>query len=279
MQRIYTTLLLALALLISAPVAAADSSAFDRVMKSGTLRCGYVVGAPYFTIDAATNKKSGIWYDLTQEMGKWLDLKVEWVEEIGFGEIGAALDSGRIDALCVGIWVNPDRAKAMDFTNPVTYSAVHAYVREGDARFDNNLDKINDPAISIACLDGEMSATIAGEDYPKAKTVCLPQMSAHSEMMMNVSQSKADVLFATPSVVAKYNEKNTPKLAKVKTSHPIRLFAETIAVARGNDDLRRMLSHTVQFLIDSGKVDKIVDKYAEKPEDFIRTAKPYEAAR
>ena len=54
------------------------NSIYNRVINSGQLNCGYVVYSPYFTKDPNTGQLGGIFYDLTNELGKRLDLKINW---------------------------------------------------------------------------------------------------------------------------------------------------------------------------------------------------------
>jgi ABC-type amino acid transport substrate-binding protein len=57
-------------------------SAYDRVVQSKTLRCGYVVSAPHTMKDPNTGQMSGIMYDIAEEMGKRLGIKIVWNEEV-----------------------------------------------------------------------------------------------------------------------------------------------------------------------------------------------------
>lgn len=257
---------------------AAEESAYERVMRTGTIRCGYMTGEPYFMKDPATGALSGIWYDYVEEMGKALGFKIDWAEETGLGDVPVALDAGRIDAFCVGLWISPERARVMDFVAPITYQIVNAYVRQDEVRFDDALAKADSADVRVSCIDGEMSASIARQDFPKAKTLCLPQLTPFSDMFLNVLGGKADIVFASPAAIASFNQHNPPGLKKVGGPYPLRLFPESIPVARGSDDLRRMLDHTTGFLINSGRIEKILKKYSKSDNDFIRPAKPYEAS-
>ena len=75
----------------------AVESTYDRVMRTGTLRCGYINYPPHFQIDPATGQKSGISYDIANEMGRLLNLKIEWVEEVGWATTVETIKSGRIE--------------------------------------------------------------------------------------------------------------------------------------------------------------------------------------
>src|SRR2546430_1529683 len=58
-------------------------SAYDRVIKSGTIRAAYLDYPPAFRKDAKTGKASGIFVDTLEQVASNLGLKVEWTEEVG----------------------------------------------------------------------------------------------------------------------------------------------------------------------------------------------------
>src|SRR5688572_21529801 len=60
------------------PTASAAASVYDRVMQSGTMRCGYVIDPPGCRMDPNTKKLSGIGIETIELLGKNLNLKVEW---------------------------------------------------------------------------------------------------------------------------------------------------------------------------------------------------------
>ena len=70
---------------------------YDRVMRTKTLRCGYHTWAPYLVKDANSGAMSGIYFDYVEKLAASLNLKVEWAEEVGYGDLITALNGGRID--------------------------------------------------------------------------------------------------------------------------------------------------------------------------------------
>lgn len=103
-------LLLLILLLTVAPAFAAETkeSAYDRVIRTGTIRCGYAISPPVMVQDPNTKKLSGLDYDLWQEIGKDLGLKIEFVEEAGWGNFIEGLRSNRYDAFCTELWPDPE---------------------------------------------------------------------------------------------------------------------------------------------------------------------------
>lgn len=68
-----------------------QSGVYDRVIKSGTIRCGYLPYPPYCMKDPNTNKLSGIFVETIELVGKRLDLKIVWSDEVGYESLFAEL--------------------------------------------------------------------------------------------------------------------------------------------------------------------------------------------
>lgn len=98
MKKLFLALFL---IFISFPAFAADKeTAYDRIMKSGEIRCGYAISPPAMVQDPNTGEISGMDYDIWQEIGKELGVKIVWPEEAGWGNYITGLNSGRYDAFC-----------------------------------------------------------------------------------------------------------------------------------------------------------------------------------
>lgn len=265
---------------VETKVKKSDESVYDRVIRTGKIRCGFYVAPPYFNKDPVTGDYSGIWYEYVEELGRIFNLEIDWRLEVGLGDLIEALQSNKIDAYCAGLWNNPARAKQIDFVEPISYQVLHAYVRGDDKRFDQNLQAVNSEEIKVACIDGEMADLIAQTDFPKAKRPCSPQLSPYTDLVMNIVTGKSDITFTTPALIIPFNENNPDKrLRRVDIEYPIRIFPESLALKYGENEFRRMLNHGTKFLISSGKIDSILTKYEDEYGYFYRTVKPYETAK
>ncbi len=243
------------------PVHAAEpESAYDRVMRTGVLRCGYLLWPPVFDIDPASGKKSGLWYDYTMEMARQLNLSVTWTEEIGLGEFIAALEAGRIDAMCAPIARLIPRFKGAAFTAPLVYITVMAYVRTDDHRFDAGLDAVNDPAVRITSMEGEFNAVIARMRFPKAQLIEFPPLMGASQGFVNIATGKADVIFSDALTTADYMKAN-PGQIRALTQENLGIFGGGTAVAGREVALVTMLDAATRSLVETGYIDALVRKY------------------
>lgn len=250
------------------------NSTFEKVMASGTLRAGYINYPPYVIKDPKTGQLSGVFYDLTNALAAQLGLKVQWVEEAGYGTIFTDLDSGRYDVFGGGLWANSTRAKAGYLSAPAYYSAVYAYVKANDHRFDNNLNAINDPSVKISTLDGDLGQVIAKADFPKASEVSLPQSAPFDQISLQIISGKADVAFLQLDAAELFLKANPGTLRQVP-SQPLRIFGNSYAVKLGENDLYQMLNVALQEAINSGTVAKILSKYDPSSNLYLHLAAPY----
>lgn len=259
------------AFLLTPPAFAVEKeSAYDRVLKTGTLRCAYGVWEPGVMRDPNTGKFSGLIYDLVQEMGKALNLKIEYNLEVDWASIHTALQAGKADAHCAGVWATPARGRQLAFSDPISFLPAVAFVKAGDKRFDNNMDLVNSPDITIAIIDDDVSAEIAAQDYPKAKTFSIPQLSPVEGLMLAVATGKADITFDGPNRFEAFSRTNPGKIRMVPTPRPIRIFPNSIAVDIHEQELQDMLNTALHQMQDNGTFDRLKKNYGKQyPVDFL----------
>lgn len=256
--------------------------AYDHVMATQTLRCGYFPFAPNLVVDPNTGKKSGIFYDLTEEIGKRLNLKVEWTEEVGYGVIAEGFRTGRYDLFCNTVWPIPDRAKEAVFSVPLYYSPVGVFVRADDTRFDGDYRKLNAQAFTMAIRDGDISDSITRTLLPQAKTVSVPELSGIDQPLLEVATQKADALITEPLHIFEFNKTNPVKLRNLTADTPVKTFPNTYMMGKGEFQLKQMIDVTVQELVSEGYIDRLLAKYVPEsayPAALFRVAAPYAARR
>jgi|ERR1700733_1192568 len=249
-------------------------STYERVISSGILRCGYVSYPPGFMKDPNTGKASGVFVDIMEASAKNLRLRLEWTEEVGWGSMIEGLQADRYDAICSPVWANSSRARLADFGPPIYYSAIGAYVRKGDKRF-QDLSKLNNPGVRIATIDGEMSSIIAASDFPQAQTVSSPQLSDNSQLLLNVASGRADVTFVEPYIAALYLKNQPNAVENIAANSPVRFFPTTIMFRKNEAAFGSMLAVAIQEQINSGALSQAFAKYQVPQNSLLKPALPY----
>ena len=262
-----------------APAHAADNgkeSVFDRVMRTGKLRCGYLTWKDYIDIDVNTGEMSGIIYDYMEQLAHNLGLEMEWTEEVGRGDYPLGLETGRFDAYCTAMTRNAERAKVSDFTIPIMHSLFELYVRQDDTRFDYDLAALNDPDVAFVNTEGDIFGKIARLEFPEAQVIELPQLTQDSDPYLYVVHGKADVTIGNANVSAQYIKKNPGTLRKIALKEPFRYAPLSLVIKADEDRFRRMLDVATEEMLVNGQIDRILDKYDPDREFWLRVGKPYE---
>ncbi|HOO49771.1 MAG TPA: transporter substrate-binding domain-containing protein [Alphaproteobacteria bacterium] len=250
-------------------------TAFDRITETGIIRCGYIIYPPQLSIDANTGKLSGLAYDLTERMAKDLHLKVEWTEEVTAAAWIEGLHNQRFDMLCNTAWATTVRAPQVLNSIPAFFTAVNAYARIDDDRFNTGISQINSKDYTIATIDGSTSAAIARDSFPNANTISLPDISDFSQLLLEVSNKKADLTFSEASQFNDFDSKNPGVLKNITPNKPVRTIQNTFFVDGNELRLMSMINTALLNLHLEGFVDQTLDKYENGKDVWKRATLPY----
>jgi ABC-type amino acid transport substrate-binding protein len=90
----------------AAPLVQSKETALERVLRTNTLRCGYYNFPPMMVMydDNGKPARKGFSNDMMEAIAQKTGLKIEWAEEVTFGNWGESLQAGRIDAVCTPVW-------------------------------------------------------------------------------------------------------------------------------------------------------------------------------
>jgi len=254
-----------------------EKSVLQEITERGTLKCGYAAFSPMLIVDPNTKKLSGISYDIMQEVGKKIGVKVEWAEEAGWGEFTQALENKRFDVFCTAHWPSVQRAKIVDFTKPFLFSPVSIYGRANDNRFDNNIEKLNQKTSRFSFIDGSTPSMFIPKIFPLASYAALPELTPVSNIFMEVQQNKADATMMDKSTTTNYMKANPGVLKLIPGGENQLVFANVFSVKKGEYQLQQMLDVALQELANEGEINRIVSKYEPAPNSYYRLLPSYNA--
>lgn len=246
----------------------------EQIKRTGVLRCGYYIWPPFLDKDMTNGTMKGMFVNIAEEIAKQLAVKVEWVTEVVHPQIPVDLASNRYDMVCGILFATPSRAREMDFTTPLLFHPAYLFVREGDTRFDNNYDAANDPSVTFSVLEGEFSSIAANEHFPKAQKLALPQNASGPELLVNVAVGKADAVITEMNTFNNYDKSNPGKLRRV-AGPPESVMAAGFPIPQNEPSLKNALDATMAYLHGTGFINKLMDKYEQPDNKFLRMQKPY----
>lgn len=257
--------------------AAKETPVHDQILTSGKIRVGYVNVAVGFNVDPKTKDISGIFPDVLREMAKNMGLKVEFVEEVGWGTMIAGMQTGRYDMIASPVWPNSNRAKQTTFSKPVYFSAIGVWVRENENRFspESGWASLNDPKVKIAAIDGSTGETIAQTQFPNAELVTYPELTGEGQLFLDVTSGKVDVFFEEPAKGSLYVKNNPGQIKNIAAEQPVKVFANVFMMPGGAYRLKEMVDTALEEVQNSGFVDRVLSKHEPAPGAYYRAALPY----
>lgn len=246
-------------------------SAYERVMRTGVLRCGYFVWPPLITKDVNTGALGGLTYDVTAAVAQATELKIEWLSEMAFSTFMADIQSGRYDAECAQGWPSGVRGKYVFYSKPYAYLPMVAVLRFGDTRF-AKADAINQPEVKVVAIDGETSQIIKRNRFPQATAHNLPQNTTSADQILAVTSNKADVALVDALTAAAYVQANPDSIKIMSYEPPLHLIALNFTLPQ-DEKLKNLMDVATQQLLNNGTIETLLQRYEPYPGFFIRAGR------
>jgi ABC-type amino acid transport substrate-binding protein len=211
------------------------------------------------------------------ELGKQLNLKIEWTDEVGTDTLFESFKSGKADANCTGYFATPGRAWGGDFTRALVYLPYNLYVRAGEKRF-KQFGDFNAKGVSISTLDGELSQTLVAETFPLAEQKSMPGLTPATDRLMAVAQGKADATPMEASIGAEYMAANPGKIERFGAV-PLRVGGSVIVIPHDEFRLKALLDTAIDNMLTTGAIERIVKRHEKYPGSFLLPEQPYQQAK
>lgn len=277
MKKLISLFLILISLSLPANAQEKDS-VFDRIMRTGVIKCGYYVFPPITYRDPATDELSGLSVDMMNLIGERAGLKIEWTEEVSFGNWVTALQADRFDMVCTPMWPEIPMARVAAFSKPMFYAGLSPLVRENDNRFtDGDLERFNAPDVTFLAQDGNALESLTKATFPKAKLKVLPAMMDGPTMMQEIVTGKADAILLDKNALISYNKNSPVKLKLISPEKPIKVQPFTFVMRRNEMILKDFMDNAIQSINNDGSIKRMLEKWEPEPYTFLPLMKTYEA--
>ncbi len=274
-MRFLIVLLLLLGTALPARAAQAES-AYDRVMRTGVLRCGYAMWPRWVERDPNTGAMSGVWVDFVEAVAQNMHLKVDWTAEVNPGDFATALNTGKIDAFCLAAAATGSRLAQAYFSTPAVYAAFDVYVRADDTRFDSGLAALDDPSVRISGVEGDETGIVVRRRFPHATLVEVSGAEGGAGMMMNLKTGKADAAITDIMTVRAFNDSHGAALKRIGGLQPLVVFGASMVLPLGEATFLQVVDSTIRDLLNLGVVEQLMAKHGFRPgDDYMPVALPY----
>lgn len=235
-----------------AAFAADDKAAELKTVEQGKLIMGTnATFPPYEYYDG--DKIVGIDADVAALIADKLGLELE-IEDMDFGAIITAVQTGKIDMGLAGITVNDERKKNVSFTD--TYaSGVQVIIVTEDSPISSPDDLANNADFLIGVQENTTGHIYAAEDYGQDRVI--PYTSGPTAVQA-LQAGKVDCVIIDNEPAKNYVEANKG-LKILDTAYVEEDYA--IAVNKDNTALLDAINQALAELTADGTVQAIVDKY------------------
>ncbi|MCB1531017.1 MAG: transporter substrate-binding domain-containing protein [Rhodospirillales bacterium] len=255
-------------------------TAYERVMRTGVLRCGYGAWAPFVLKDPVTSEMTGLFVELTEAMAQLNGIRVEWTAEVDWGSIPAELKSGKIDAHCAGMWPDGHRAQKMAFTAPFTFLNVGLIARENDSRFNTGasitLATVNKPEFTVGVVEGDATEFMTKSALDKVTVYALPPMANYGNSIADLEGGRTD-FFLGPKIIEQPLRDSGAKVKFIPLTDQLQTNGDVIAVDIYEHELWQFLNASAKDLLNNAAYDRIMTRYEQEyPGSLLRPAKMYQ---
>jgi polar amino acid transport system substrate-binding protein len=234
-------------------------SSLDRILARRTLRVGLNPGyAPFEMVDVDGNM---IGFDvdvagyLAGQMGNGVHVEIEKSE---WDPIIANLNAGKFDVIISGMTRTPQRALRCDFTDPYFTTGQALLVSRARHRPEtvHSARDFDRPGIVLATKLGT-TGEIAARKLFRAATI--KTMETESDAALEVDAGRADaMIYDQPYIAVRVKESPERTFALLE---PFTKEYLSMAVRKGDTDLRDWLNVAIFELRESGAWDSLYDKW------------------
>jgi polar amino acid transport system substrate-binding protein len=241
-----------------------QETAYDRVIRTKTLRCGYFIWPPFFQKDAKTGELSGLLKDVIDRMTSTMDLKVEYIESV-LGQQPQDLKTGKYDSFCFDSFLMPKTSKYIDYTKPWGYIGQYAYGLKTTNSV-ATLQDFNSDYYKFTALDGDSSMDLAVRFFPQAELLSHPNTTDPSLLLLDLVDGKANAFITDEMTIIKFEKTNGDQIKRLY-DHPLVMYPINFSVKKGEVGLQNLLNYAVDIFVYTNNYNEILDRY--DPEKVI----------
>ncbi len=251
--------------LVLAGLAGARAKAADSAKP---LVVGMELAYPPFEMTDHDGKPQGVSVDLARALGKALGRPVV-IENIAFGGLIPALRTGKIDCILSSMTSTPERARAIDFSDPYLKTGLCLLV--GKSTGIQKLADADRPGRTVAVKIDTTGHLFASRRIQHARVLVLDK---ETRCVLEVAQGKADAfIYDQMSTYANWRKNPETTLALLT---PFQEEAWAIGLRKGNDALRKQVNRFIADFRASGGFDKLGDRWlAEQKAEFRKRGIPF----
>jgi len=244
----------------------ASGGTMDRILRDKKFKIGHIPSPPSVIKDPASGELKGFAVDAMRFICTTLKVEPVFVETT-WANFVSGLNSDQFDLCIAGTFATILRASAVQFTKPIWYLGYSAVAKKGDTRFAKPAD-LNREGIKIALIQGGASVEYAKENWPRAEHVLLATGNLTAPFI-EVASGRVDV-GVEDAWQAKRFTATQPGVTDLFGAEPYNLLPISWSVKRGNQELIEFMNTSIDFLLTTGRWEKMAEPYGASGRYFVK---------
>ncbi len=253
-------------LIAGAAQAQAAGGVMDKILREKQFKIGFIPSPPSTIKDPASGQLKGFGVDAMRFICTTLNVEPVFVEST-WANFVSGLNSGQFDLSIAGTFATILRAGAVQFTKPIWYLGYSAVAKRGDTRFAKPAD-LNREGIKIALIQGGASVEYARENWPKAEHVLLATGNLTAPFI-EVAAGRVDVGVEDAWQARRFAAAQ-PSVTDLFGNEPYNVLPINWAIKRGNQDLVEFMNIAIDFLMTTGRWEKMAEPYGPSGRYFVK---------
>jgi len=245
--------LAALVAVISATVARAVTPI--QIKQMGVVKVVITSSSPpHGFLDAKTNSLKGIMFEVAQSIAADMGVKAEFTE-VPFGSLIPTLTSKRADMMSAPLFITPQRAEVVDFSDPVYGWGEGLVVAEGKKADYPDLKSLGGATVGclVASVQYEMLKKVEGikevRTYPD-----------YIQLLADVKAGRLDVAMVDPpSIAYQIASHGIAGVRRVENYTPQNAWKIGLAVNKGDKELLDQINASLRKMKQNGQLKLILD--------------------
>jgi polar amino acid transport system substrate-binding protein len=236
-----------LTLLIAVATACAGAAPETR-----PLIVGMELAYPPFEMTDEKGKPTGVSVDLANALGSHLNRPVE-IQNLPFDGLIPSLKTGRIHLIISSMTANPERAKAIDFSDPYLSTGLCLLVAKN-----SNIQTIADADQKKRFIAVKQGTT--GHLFSRSlKNATVLVLDRESACVLEVAQGKVDAFIYDQMSVLKHAEQNSETTRPLLV--PFQSESWAIGIKKGDETLKAEVNTFIRAFRDSKGFEKLGDRW------------------
>lgn len=235
-----------------------DGPSLSKIKKQGEIVLG--TSADYPPYEWLSKDKDGntqvVGFDIAlgQAIADKLGVKLK-VQDMAFNGIIPSLKAGDVDIAIAGLAANEERKEAIDFTDTYHGGSQGVLIRKEDAEKYKSKDDFKGAKVAaqLGSLQENLATELKGAEYEG--------MTNSNNIVLELKNKAIDAMIVAGSTGTQFAQLNDDLLYQDVGFEEEDSMA--VGVAKGNEDLIKIINEVIKDWVDSGKMNEELDHYTK----------------